>query len=941
MQLSPEQLRELGRLADQWLDSDGATRERLQRSARNNGEQFAHAFEVMVAHLEHGVAEVTVRPIPSAVLDAAVAASMLSGAIADGEHASMLSETGTSSDGTLTPPERAAGQRIGPYRLIKELGRGGMGVVWLAERADGQHTRQVALKMPLVENLNWLLAARFARERNILASLEHPGIARLYDAGVDNHNHSSQPYIAIEYVQGQPITSYVRDKKLKPEVTVQLFTKVIEAVAHAHTQLIIHRDIKPSNILVDVKGEPHLLDFGIAKLLDDEDKNAIDATQLTKLSGRALTLDYASPEQVNNASLGTASDVYSLGVVLYELLTGTRPYHPKGPTRRDLEQAILEQDPQKPSEQLLTQTTGNSETGKSARRMRGDLDTIVLKALRKDPKQRYATAQAFADDLKRYIGFEPIAARPQGLLYRASKYARRHRVALTATAAGIASIALVAGYALQQQQLAAASQGRAKAVDSLLRHLFRGMSPDVAATRTFTANELLDRTALYIDADPMLDATTRRWTSRTMADLYNSIGQYDMAIKRYIDERADAVKANDGARQVQSIIKLIETTTSGGKLELADQYLKELGQLNESKAAATTESLAYYSYHKGRIALFRDEYSEASTHFNAAVLRARDAGIASRAILADALQGDGAAMVELGNVKEALARVQEARDIFRALGDARKIDAQDAAALLGDLHNRLGHYETALALQEPLLREIEQSLDANHPVVVSTLDSIALATVRLGKFDHTREVTKRIRATLGAGVEQRQRIADFYDALVAMYSGQYEVSERLLRAVLSALPAGTTRSSGIALMLAELMLRNGHDDQAKAMLDDVERIGVREIGPRSDRVAMTRIMLACWNARRGELTKAHALVTEAAENLLRARGIDHPGYIVARTYALLFADGPRAPQHMQEASALADQLERNMKWQPGATTLAKWLREPNAVREWSRLPVVL
>ncbi|HPG61945.1 MAG TPA: protein kinase, partial [Casimicrobium sp.] len=241
MRLNAEQLRELGRLADLWLDADASTRESLHESARKSGDSFVRAFEVMIAHLGHGTSNTTLRPIPSAMRDAALSGSMLSGGNSDDEHVVESAQTSTAFCGTAVPPERAAGQHIGPYRLIRELGRGGMGVVWLAERADGQHTRQVALKMPLVENLNWLLAARFARERNILASLEHPGIARLYDAGVDNHNHSSQPYIAIEYVQGQPITTHVRVNKLKPEATVQLFTKVIEAVAHAHTQLIIHR----------------------------------------------------------------------------------------------------------------------------------------------------------------------------------------------------------------------------------------------------------------------------------------------------------------------------------------------------------------------------------------------------------------------------------------------------------------------------------------------------------------------------------------------------------------------------------------------------------------------------------------------------------------------------------------------------------------------------
>ena len=333
-----------------------------------------------------------------------------------------------------------------------------MGVVWLAALADGQHERQVALKMPLVENLNWLLAARFARERNILASLEHPGIARLFDAGVDAE---TQPYIALEYVVGVPINDYVREQNLKPEATVALFTKVINAVSHAHAQLVIHRDIKPTNILVDAKGEPHLLDFGIAKLLDDEESMSADATQLTRLSGRALTLDYASPEQVNGQTLGTASDVYALGVVLYELLTGNKPYAPKGPTRRDLELAIIEQEPTKPSDRLML--TGSSEAGKTARRIRGDLDTVVLKALKKDPRQRYATAQAFAVDLKRYLAFEPISAKPDSEWYRITKFVRRNRLLMAATAAF--TFALGAGVFSTMWQAQRAEREAARASD--------------------------------------------------------------------------------------------------------------------------------------------------------------------------------------------------------------------------------------------------------------------------------------------------------------------------------------------------------------------------------------------------------------------------------------------------------------------------------------------
>ncbi|MEQ1593514.1 MAG: protein kinase [Casimicrobium sp.] len=947
MQLSPQQLRELGQLADEWLDSDATTRERLQQSARNNGEQFAHAFAVMVAHLEHGVADTTLRPIPSAMRDAALSASMLSSGIADDQHASESAQASTAFGSTATSPERAAGQRIGPYRLIKELGRGGMGVVWLAERADGQHTRQVALKMPLVENLNWLLAARFARERNILASLEHPGIARLYDAGVDNHHHSTQPYIAIEYVQGQPITTYVKEKKLKPEATVQLFTKVIEAVAHAHTQLIIHRDIKPSNILVDAKGEPHLLDFGIAKLLDDEDSNAVDATQLTKLSGRALTLDYASPEQVNNASLGTASDVYSLGVVLYELLTGTRPYHPKGPTRRDLEQAILDQDPQKPSEQLLTQTTGNSESGKSARRMRGDLDTIVLKALRKDPKQRYVTAQAFADDLKRYIGFEPIAARPQGVLYRVSKYARRHRFALTATLVGLAALGALGGYALRQQQQAEASQGRAQAVDSLLRHLFRGMSPDVAATRTFTANELLDRTAQFVDSDNLMDATSRRTANRTMAGLYNEIGEYDKALKRFSDERADALRRGDRERLAGVLVQLVEAQTNAAgiepaKLDVAEKYCEELRAVIEGGVTGADFLSAQLSFLRGQIERSRNHPTVALTHLADAERRLRSFDSAyAEDLLADTLRARGYVAAAMGELTAARKNFGEALVRYRAANDRKAVAALETSSLLAHVLMRQGQFKQAIDGTRATLKESEERLGANHPITLDMHNTLATASVRVGDFDTARNAARRVREANGPNVAERQRVDEFVSARIAMYSGDTDTAQKGLRALFDARPQNAAGRSFVALSLAEALLRQGRLDEVPAILDTVDSASGNALVSRSGRVLVARILRALLHAKRGEIATARELIAPVTVVLKEDFDDDYYVSLVARAYEALWSEGNLSAQDEAQRVVLASRIERELVWQHGSSNLARWLRARPANHKWSEMPIVL
>ena len=235
-----------------------------------------------------------------------------------------------------------AGARVGPYRLKRELGAGGMADVWLAERADGAFTRDVALKLPITSRLRRDLAERFARERDILARLEHPHIARLYDAGVSE---DGLPYLAMEYVDGLPITEYCDAHKLDIAARLRLFAQVLDAVQFAHASLIIHRDLKPSNILVTAAGEVRLLDFGIAKLLA-ENETALE-TQLTQMAGRAMTPDYASPEQIKGESLTIATDVYSLGVVLYELLAGCRPYRLKVQSPAQLENAILVAEPQR------------------------------------------------------------------------------------------------------------------------------------------------------------------------------------------------------------------------------------------------------------------------------------------------------------------------------------------------------------------------------------------------------------------------------------------------------------------------------------------------------------------------------------------------------------------------------------------------------------------
>src|SRR5215472_5179991 len=419
-------------------------------------------------------------------------------------------------------PEWREGTRVGVYRLIRELGRGGMGSVWLAERTDGLLKRRVALKLPILAASRQMLSERFAREREILSPLEHPHIARLYDAGFTA---DGQPYLALEYVAGEPITTYCDRLRLSVPKRVELFQQVLNAVQYAHANLILHRDLKPSNILVSAEGEIKLLDFGIAKLMSD---GTAHETALTQLAGRALTPDYAAPEQITGTALTTAADVYALGIVLFELLTGARPYRLKRGSRAEIEEAILTQDIARPST-LVTEETAAARSlpiAKLRKQLTGDLDTIVLKALRKLPQERYTTAQAFADDLDRYLRGQPVQARPLSAWYRAAKFVAAHRLAFAAGGAAAAALLAGAAIALWQAHVAQLEATRANASKAFVDRLFESVgrsNPGGAAAADTTARRLLDlgsRQLLDVsDADPELRLELLQWFARLNSEL--------------------------------------------------------------------------------------------------------------------------------------------------------------------------------------------------------------------------------------------------------------------------------------------------------------------------------------------------------------------------------------------------------------------------------------
>jgi serine/threonine protein kinase len=356
----------------------------------------------------------------------------------------------------------ARGTAIGPYILEEEIGRGGMGAVWRARRSDGAIKRPLALKLPHAGPHSQQLIERFNRERDILGELSHPNIARLDDAGITE---SGQPFLALEYVSGVPLTQYCDELRLEVRGRLELYLQVLRAVQYAHGNLVIHRDLKPSNIIVTPEGRAMLLDFGIAKLIPDD---AADEGGLTQFGDVALTPEYASPEQIAGKPVSTASDIYSLGVLLFELLAGERPYRLKRTSRGALEEAILAAGPLRPSAaaNAAAAVTRRTTQKSLSRTLSGDLDTIALKALEKIPAERYLTVDALSRDIQHHLRGEPVNARADGTWYRFVKFVGRHKLPVAAVAAAALILVATTTIALVEARNAAAERDRALALSA-------------------------------------------------------------------------------------------------------------------------------------------------------------------------------------------------------------------------------------------------------------------------------------------------------------------------------------------------------------------------------------------------------------------------------------------------------------------------------------------
>jgi len=585
-------------------------------------------------------------------------------------------------DGVPSPSAFAAFRRgieIGPYRLDREIGRGGMGTVWLAERVDGRFERRVAVKFLSIALTGRIGQERFKREGRILGGLLHPHIAELLDAGVTETGH---PYLVLEHVDGEPIDAYCRERNLDAHACVRLFLDVLAAVAHAHANLIVHRDIKPSNVLVTTDGQVKLLDFGIAKLMEQDGRS--DET----LTGEALALTplYAAPEQLKGEAVTTGTDVYALGVLLYLLLAGRHPAGSGPHSPADLLRAVVETEPPRPSD-------AKGIPDKRRRQLRGDLDTIVARAMKKNPAERYASVTALNEDLRRYLNLEPIRARPDTLLYRASKFVGRNRLAVAGVTVASVALIVTAGVAVRQ------------GIDA--RNRFDQVRK-MAHTFLFDFHDELDRVPGTTKAKELLVSTAREYL--------NSLAQSAGNDRELLGELAESYERLAEVQGGSSVANLNQRNAAFDSRMRAIAIRRRLAGRDQNQDAKLVELLSRVTDDLRNLGRLDEALLSGRQAVEAGQKFLRGASPEVLVDLGSAHAMLGRVILDRGRLTEAEAEFETAEKLFAA-GAAGKLTPQLVAARLdrADTLHALGRLTEAVAMLEQNERDAERLVAEAEP----------------------------------------------------------------------------------------------------------------------------------------------------------------------------------------------------------------------------------
>jgi eukaryotic-like serine/threonine-protein kinase len=743
--------------------------------------------------------------------------------------------------------DAAGSVRIGPYRLVQELGRGGMGVVYLARRADGQYRREVALKLAQSPVFDKSLRERFFAERDILARLSHRNIAALFDGGVTEEGH---PYFTMEYVDGRPVDRYCDEKRLDIRSRVKLFLQICDAVASAHRSLVVHRDLKPNNVFVDAAGQVKLLDFGIAKLLDPMRRS--DETQPAV---RLFTRDYASPEQVRGAPVTTASDVYSLGALLYRLLTGNVAHRFEEDTPSHVERIICETEPVTPG-------------------VDADLDNVVLKALSKEPARRYASVELFAQDLDHYLRGLPVAARADSAAYRAGKFVRRHRIAVAASLLVAAALLTGTVATMIQARRAQASAARAQRVSTLVTDLFRLAEPGRMQGGAITARELLDRgterIAVELADDPDAQATMYGVVGR----LYRNLALTEpagKALERAMELRRRTSGPNSlaFAEALANLADLQEERSEYAHAEKAHRNAlalrRQLGA-PPNQVAASLEGI-------GRVLSASGKHGEAVSPLVEAVeLRRRHGGNRGTEIV-ETMHELALAYLRQGNSAAGEPLFREAVEI------ARKMPEASADLRVKGLVNlaRLRHHferkpQEAQALYAEALELARRWYPAGHPDIATCLSEFAGALRDSGELVAAEKLASESLAMWQAlhGPEHREVIvATQRLGGILADRGKTNEAEELLRRALAASRSSLGEGHPLALTaqaeLAAFLQATGNASEAGELRESAVAIARRTFGERDVYVARAWAALGDFHAAIGDYARAEQELRRAVD----------------------------------------------------------------------------
>jgi serine/threonine-protein kinase len=793
--------------------------------------------------------------------------------------------------------EPIEGQRLGAYRILRKLGSGGMGDVYLAERADEEYHQQVAIKLVRAGAFTPQVQGRLRTERQILAQLQHPNIARLLDGG---RAPDGTPYLVMEYIDGEPIDIHCDRNRLSLAERIELVRTVCAAVHYAHQNLIVHRDLKPNNILITASGEVKLLDFGIAKLLDT--RHSQHTLAVTHIDYRVMTPAHASPEQVRGDGITTASDIYVLGVLLFELLSGRKPFQLVGSRLTDMERIICEQEPPLPSEMvdrtadeapdLLDDIVSRRSTTQARLRrdLQGDLDNIILMAMRKDPTRRYGSAEQLAADLERHLAGQPVLATRDSWTYRTGKFVARHRWAVLASATaailltGFAVVTFVQARRIaHERDVVAAERSRAEQISSFLVELFELSDPSKSRGNQVTARELLDIGSRRVRVGLADQPETRATLLGTIGQVYSSLGLYSDSVSLLEEALKSriAIYGPEHEQVARAKVTLGSALCEQGRLDECEQQLSGALAMQQKLLGPTALEVGPTLMEYAKLTLARGSLDIAERYYNESLDIYRRHGEIRTSQAASVMNGLAGLYAYRGDYAKAEDLYRTALDIDRrTLGQDHPqvaMHVHDLAVQL-QMQGKMAEAETLYVQSTDMLKRI---LGPTHPHTLDALANYGRFLRRKGNLDRAEAVLSDVLANDRIARGERHPFIghDLVSlANVRLDRGNFPGAEQDLRAALDiykdALPADHPYVASALSALGRAQLGEGHAAQAEATLRQALAMAQKSLEADSGPVMVTKGALGQALYAQHRPGEAVPLLRESYPILVKTQGKD-------------------------------------------------------------------